>query len=95
MPRSLKPTHCELCAKEQPLSFHHLIPRRNHGKRWFRERFSKDEMTRRGLWLCRLCHRQLHRTFSEKELGQALNTREAILEEPGMQRFLEWARKRR
>lgn len=52
-------------------------------------------MNRRGLMLCRLCHRQLHRTYDAQELGRRLNTREAILCEPEMQRFLEWARRQR
>ncbi len=52
-------------------------------------------MNRRGLMLCRLCHRQLHRTYDTLDLGQRLNTREAILDEPEMPRFLEWARRQR
>ncbi|ADI15628.1 hypothetical protein [Truepera radiovictrix] len=86
---------CELCGREQPLTFHHLIPKRNHRKGAFQRRFSKEEMRRRGLMLCRLCHRQLHKTFSERELGLTLNTKEAILEHPEVQRFLAWARKQR
>lgn len=86
---------CDLCGRVQPLTFHHLIPKRNHRKGAFQRRFSKAEMQGRGLMLCRLCHRQLHRTFSEAELGWGLNTKEAILASPEMQRFLAWARKQR
>lgn len=88
-------TRCELCRREQPLTFHHLIPRKNHRKGYFRRHFSKDDLNRRGLMLCRLCHRHLHRVYDEGELGRRLNTKEAILEEPEMQRFLEWAKKQR
>jgi 5-methylcytosine-specific restriction endonuclease McrA len=86
---------CELCGRTRQLTFHHLIPRKNHGKRRFQRRFAKEEMKERGLWICRLCHRQLHRFFSEEELGQRLNSREAILADPDMQRFVRWARKQR
>lgn len=88
-------TRCELCRREQPLTFHHLIPRKNHRMNYFRRNFGKDELTRRGLMLCRLCHRHLHRLYDEQELGRRLNTREAILGEPEMQKFLEWAKKQR
>jgi len=87
--------HCELCGREKPLTFHHLIPRKNHRKRRFRRDFDRDELKSRGLWLCRLCHRQIHRFYSEDELGQRLNSREALLAEPQMLRFLEWARKQK
>lgn len=88
-------THCELCCRRQPLTFHHLIPRKNHRKGYFQRHFSKDELSRRGLMLCRLCHRHLHRLYDEGELGRRLNTKEAILAEPEMQRFLAWAKKQR
>ena len=86
---------CELCGREQPLTFHHLIPRRNHTNKWFKKRFSMSDMTHRGLWLCRACHKKLHATFTEKELGRRYNTKEAILAEPEIERFLAWVRKQR
>jgi hypothetical protein len=89
------PGPCELCGRETALSFHHLIPRKNHRKRRFKKRYSTQELKSRGLWLCSLCHRQIHRFYSEDELGRRLNTREALLQEPEMQRFLRWARKQR
>lgn len=89
------PARCELCDRDTALTFHHLIPRRAHGKRRIRERFDRRDLHTRGLWLCRLCHRQLHRFYSEMELAERLNTRERILAEPAMQRFLAWARKQK
>jgi 5-methylcytosine-specific restriction endonuclease McrA len=86
---------CALCAQPRPLSFHHLIPRRNHARRWFRLRFTLAEMRSRGLWLCRGCHDALHRHFDEATLGRRLNTREALLAEPLIARHVEWARRQR
>ncbi|NBC29915.1 MAG: hypothetical protein GVY29_07975 [Spirochaetes bacterium] len=88
-------TRCELCGREASLSFHHLIPRKNHRKRRFKRQYDTRELKSRGLWLCRLCHRQIHRFYSEDELGTRLNTRAALLAEPQILRFLEWARKQR
>lgn len=56
---SLPEGHYELCGRAQPLTFHHLIPRRNYRRGWFRKHFSKEEMNHRGLMICRLYHRQL------------------------------------
>lgn len=93
--RSQKTDHCELCERKKPLTFHHLIPRRNHKNKWFRKRFDRLEMAHRGLWLCSMCHRKIHQTFDEKTLGKHFNTREAILSEPEMRTFLEWVKGQR
>lgn len=84
---------CALCGRGVPLTFHHLIPRRNHRKKSFRERFGLDEMRRRGLWLCRLCHDAVHTHFDEVTLGTRLNTLEALQAEPVLQRHAQWARR--
>lgn len=86
---------CELCGQPRPLGFHHLIPRHNHDRRWFRLRFSLAEMRQRGLWLCRPCHDVLHAHFDEATLGRRLNTREALLAEPLIARHVAWARRQR
>lgn len=78
-----------------PLSFHHLVPRKNHRKPWFQRHFSKEEMRSRGIWLCRECHRAVHRFFDEQTLGRRLNTLEALRAEPLLQRHIAWARKLR
>jgi hypothetical protein len=86
---------CQLCGRETSLTFHHLIPKKTHRKRRVLRRFPREELHTRGLWLCRLCHRQLHRFYSEEELAESLNTREAIIADPSMARFLVWARKQK
>lgn len=86
---------CALCTQPRPLSFHHLIPRRVHTRRWFRTQFSLEEMRHRGLWICRPCHDFLHRHFDEETLGRHLNTREALLADPQIARHLAWARRQK
>ncbi len=85
---------CELCGRIRPLTFHHLIPRANHGNKWFRKRFSRDEMRGRGAWLCRACHDKVHELFDEKTLGRTFNRIEALRAEPEVARFVAWVRKR-
>lgn len=88
-----KPDHCALCARPALLSFHHLIPRKNHRKSWYLRHFTRDEMRLRGVWLCRLCHAAVHRQFDEQELGRRLNTVEALMQEPAIRKHVAWARR--
>lgn len=86
---------CELCAVPHPLGFHHLIPRHNHHKNWFRQTFGLAEMRARGAWLCRVCHNFIHDHFDEATLGRRLNTLEALRAEPEIARHLVWAARQR
>jgi hypothetical protein len=81
---------CALCARERPLTFHHLIPRTVHSNKWFRRRFSREEMAQ-GLDLCSDCHSAIHRIIpNEKELARDYRTREALLEHPELATFVTW-----
>lgn len=87
---------CQLCGRGVRLSFHHLICRTVHSNKYFRKRFSRQEMTHRGLWLCRLCHRGIHRIIpDEKELARDYNTREALLAHEAIAKHVSWVRKQR
>lgn len=86
---------CEICGRPRALYFHHLIPRSQHRNKWFKKRFEREDMTTRGIDLCRDCHTYIHREFSEKELGRSLNTLEALLAEETVMRFVRWVRKKK
>lgn len=86
---------CELCSVPYPLTFHHLIPRRNHHKAWFRVTFGTAEMRARGAWLCRGCHDFIHDHFDEGTLGRSLNTLEALRAEPEVAKHIGWASRQR
>ncbi|MEM7734759.1 MAG: hypothetical protein AAF267_03130 [Deinococcota bacterium] len=83
---------CDLCEREQLLTYHHLIPRTNHSNKWFKKNFDKRDMTHRGLWLCRACHKMIHKTFAEKELGRHYNTLSALAQAPQIARFVDWVK---
>jgi hypothetical protein len=36
--------HCELCGREAPLTFHHLVPRKMHRRTYFRKHYSREEL---------------------------------------------------
>jgi len=86
---------CSLCGRTRELTFHHLIPRKFHSNNWFTKRFSKDEMKHRGIDLCSDCHSFIHRQYSNKELGRIYNTKESLLENEKVQKFINWVKKQR
>ena len=94
-PRPPADEACELCTRTLPLSFHHLIPRRLHDRRWFRDRFGIVEMRSRGSWVCRSCHDFIHEHFDENQLGRQLNTLDALKAEQLVQTHLAWAMRQR
>ena len=89
------PERCELCGREKPLTFHHLIPQKNHNKPRFRKRYTKQEMRTRGIYICRPCHSGLHDLLDEKELGEKYTTLEDLLAHEGVARHVAWVAKQK
>ena len=83
------PEHCELCQRSAPLTRHHLIPKALHGKTYVRKRFAREERITATLWVCRPCHNQIHRLFSEKDLALTLNNRDALMSDPRLRTFVD------
>jgi len=69
---------CPLCGRPLPEkpNKHHLIPRSLKG--------------RETVLLHRVCHRQIHATFTERELYNHYNTIERILENQNIRKFVGW-----
>lgn len=85
--------HCEMCHREQPLTFHHLIPKTNHKNKWFRKNFTLEDMRTRGIFICRKCHSHIHKMINEKELGRNYNTLELLLADERIRKFIQWVKK--
>ena len=85
-----QPDACELCARRAPLTRHHLIPKALHDKPYVQKRFARSERITATLWVCRACHNQIHRLFSEKELALCFNSREALLSDARLRTFVDW-----
>lgn len=82
--------HCELCAREKDLTFHHLIPRTLHANKWFKKNYTRQQMAA-GVYLCRDCHSAVHRFVpSEKDLGRQYDTLEKLQAHPEIQKFAKW-----
>jgi len=85
---------CELCGRENILSFHHLIPRCLHTNKWFKKMYTKLEMNK-GIKVCKYeCHKEIHSQISEKELGKSYNTLELLLNHDKIKKYVKWIQKR-
>ncbi len=84
-------THCALCTHPDPgLTFHHLIPKRVHKRRRFRDLDANTLQS--GLWLCRRCHKMVHRSADHLTLATAHRSLDGLLAHPGIGRYAAWAR---
>lgn len=54
------------------------------------EALPRHERITATLWVCRACHNQIHRLFSEKELALTYNSREALLSDERLRTFVDW-----
>jgi hypothetical protein len=71
-----------------------LIPRKLHRRAYFRRRYGRAERNR-GVMLCRLCHKGLHRLYDEMTLGKELSTLAALEADAAVQRHVAWVRKQK
>ena len=77
---------CRLCEREVPkhlITLHHLKPRQRGGKAAHRTP------------LCKPCHKQLHATFSNKDLDALYDSIESLHAALPLQPFLTWIRKQK
>lgn len=86
---------CALCEREEiALTFHHLIPRTLHSKKWYKKHYTEEELNV-GEDLCADCHEAIHDFIPEKQLGKSFNTLELLKEHPKVAKFAEWVSKQR
>jgi len=89
-----KPTECQLCQRKIGLTFHHLIPRKVHSRARFKKAYTRAELNR-GIWICRDCHKAVHRFYDELTLAKGFSSLEALLASEQLQKHIEWQRKQR
>lgn len=70
-----------------------MIPRTCHSNKWFKKRFSREQM-HKTIDVCRDCHKAIHKLIpSEKDLGRHYNQVELLLDHEAIRRFVDWVRK--
>jgi hypothetical protein len=81
---------CELCERENVLTFHHLIPVSLHKNKWFKKNYTKEELNN-GIYICKEdCHKEIHKLISEKELGRSFNTLEKLKRHIKVKKYIKW-----
>ena len=84
---------CEICEREKETTFHHLIPKTLHGKKWYKKKYTQKYMKEHGINTCKDCHKTIHVFWDEKTLGKDFNTKEKILNEEKIQKHIKYVRK--
>jgi hypothetical protein len=86
---------CELCESEESYNFHHFIPKTLHSNKWFKKRYTREEMSE-GIKICKLCHKTIHKLIpDEKKLGKEYNTLTKLKKNLLIARYLQWKKKKK
>lgn len=80
---------CELCGIECELTRHHLIPQLKAKNKYKEIKNDPSNI----LMICRSCHDFIHANFSESELRDLYNTKETLMCNDEIQKFLKWKKK--
>ena len=83
---------CELCGRDvDSCNEHHFIPKINHSNKWFKKRYSKEELLKT-ITICENdCHKEIHRLIpNEKTLGKDFNTIEKLRNHDKLKVYIEW-----
>ncbi|EJF56372.1 hypothetical protein DICSQDRAFT_150454 [Dichomitus squalens LYAD-421 SS1] len=87
-------TECEICEREVPLTYHHLIPREVHDK-VRKKKWHTEAMLNSVAWLCRPCHTAVHGVASNETLAREFYTVELLLAREDIQKWKKYAAKQR
>lgn len=85
---------CPCCERKTKLTFHHLIPRQMHRRKFFRKQFDKVHLNS-GVMICRQCHDGIHRFYSPMVLAKELNTLDKLKQDPQLATYFNWVSKQR
>ena len=86
-----KPKACELCSRKMDaLTKHHLIPKTLHKNKRIRKQFTKEQCVTEIVWLCKPCHKTIHRILSEKQMGAQYFSLSALQGHPDINEFVDW-----
>ncbi|ASP40775.1 hypothetical protein CHH28_00690 [Bacterioplanes sanyensis] len=80
---------CQLCQRRVALTFHHLIPRKMHRRTYFRKHFDRAQLNE-GIWVCRRCHRGIHKLYDEMTLAKQFASLTALQNDPAMKKHIAW-----
>jgi len=86
---------CELCERDNILNYHHLIPVSQHTNKWFKSRYTRNELSE-GINICTDdCHTEIHKLIDEKQMGKFYNTKKLLLTHPKVKKYVKWIQKQK
>ncbi|KAH7918793.1 hypothetical protein BV22DRAFT_1100149 [Leucogyrophana mollusca] len=85
---------CEICEREVPLTYHHLIPRSTHAK-VLKKKMHPESIINSVAWLCRPCHTAVHHMATNDELARSYHTVELLLGREDIQKWRKYAARQR
>ncbi|KAF4588059.1 hypothetical protein EYR38_010020 [Pleurotus pulmonarius] len=91
---STRTTECEICERQVPLTYHHLIPRSTHAK-VLKRKWHPQSMLNSVAWICRPCHNVVHSVARGEDLAQNYYTVELLLAREDIQKWRRYAAKQR
>jgi len=81
-----------LCGRSNiTINEHHLIPKTTHSSKFVKKNFSSNEMNKT-IDVCLSCHKNIHTSFSEKDLARTYNNRDILLSSDRISKFADWIR---
>ncbi|KAF5350154.1 hypothetical protein D9756_009129 [Leucocoprinus leucothites] len=91
---STRTDECEICERDIPLTYHHLIPRSTHDK-VLKKGWHDASMLNSVAWLCRECHSMVHKVERTEVLAKEYYTVELLLAREDIQKWRSYASKQR
>ena len=88
------PDACVLCNRSLPLTFHHVIPKLIHKRRWVRQQHSSEQL-QEGIWVCKPCHSAIHRFIDHAELARSFHTVEQLKSHEDLGPYIRWSSNQR
>lgn len=82
--------YCELCRQKRDLTFHHLIPRKLHRRKGFKKNFDRETLNQ-GIYVCRLCHKGLHKLYDELTLARLFRDRHSMINDAAIAKHIQWS----
>lgn len=83
------PRECSICERRCKLTRHHVYPRETHTHHRFRLVPVKE--LSKTIDVCNMCHRSLHRMFTNLELAESYHSLDLLMADEKMQRYAKWA----
>ena len=84
--------NCELCNREKQLTFHHLIPKKNHKINYIKKKYSSINFSTYGIKICKDCHKMIHKLIPHKSLALKYNTKEKLQNHSDLKKFILWVK---